>query len=252
MFPLATDWDGIYLPVVRMILSGQNPFNTFGFYNPPWVLSLLIPFAMLPYEIGRFLMMLCGMASLAYVAYRLKASRFGVIAILLSPLAFDAMLWGNVEWISLLGLVLPLPLGLVLLSIKPQMTLCAIGFLLYEEWRKRGFRKMILAMFPVTALFILSFLVYGFYPLHWMQYQAEAGINFSFYPFTVPLGLGLMIQATRTKKLGYALAASPLFFSTLSPQVWLVEWLAIAALTPELIAVTVSSWGIVMMQKVGL
>ena len=55
-FPLPdADWHGTYYPAVRNALAGKSPYDVPGFYNPPWMFLLLIPFGLFPLEIGRAL-----------------------------------------------------------------------------------------------------------------------------------------------------------------------------------------------------
>lgn len=250
--PPAVDWDAFFLPAIQAFLSSKNPYDVFGFYNPPWVLVVLAPFSVLPYDIGRALLIMCAVVSLALASRSLGASLVGTLAAILSPIAFNVLAWGNVEWIALLGLAFPPSLGIILLSVKPQMTFGVILFLLIETWRTRGAKQVFFAIAPTAMLFALSFALYGFYPLKWTHYDIEAGMNFSFYPYTIPVGICLMIQAIRARKIGYALAASPCFFATLSPQVWVVAFVALSGDALLLGAATLSAWGVVLMSKTGI
>lgn len=248
--PPAVDWDGFFLPATLTMLRGGNPFEVYGYFSPPWLLVGLVPFAVMPYDLGRMLMLACSVVSLALVARFMGASILATIAVILSPLAFTSIAWGNVEWIALLGLLFPPSLGIVFLSVKPQMTFCVIIFLLIETWRERGAKQVLFAIAPTAILFAFSIALYGLYPLKWFEYQA--GFNLSFYPYTLPVGICLMIQTIRTRKIGYALAASPLFFATFSMQAWMVILIAISSSTIEVCAASISTWGVVAMVRNGI
>lgn len=249
MLPFAVDYENVYRPAIQAWINGANPYTVFGFYNPTWVLALLAPLGLLPVELGRFLFFAISLGLLLFVTWRLKAHPVGQIAVVLSPLAFDSLVWGNIESIVLLGLVLPLPVGLILLALKPQMTWGAMAWLIYRAWKKKELFRSIL---PLGVITLGSWWLYGFYPMIWQRYSSEAGLNFSFFPYLLPLGLVLLWRAFQTHRLGYALAASPMFFQTLTPTVWLVEFVAIISLTSEVCLATLATWGVMIFSKVKL
>jgi hypothetical protein len=67
--PAATDWDGTFLPSALAHFNGGE----MNINNPPYVLFPLIPFALLPVDAGRVLVLLVALAALALVAFRIGA-----------------------------------------------------------------------------------------------------------------------------------------------------------------------------------
>ena len=241
--PPAVDWDATFLPAVLKLFSG-NPYEIAGFYNAPYALFPLIPFAMLPYDMGRVLLIVCSILAMGFTLYKLGAKPLSMMMVLLSPFVIDSLAWGNLEWLTILGLAVHPALGLILLAIKPQMTIGVMLFISVESFIKSGLWNGFKTVLPLVLVFTISIMWFGLFPLKWFSYGAEAGINLSFMPYSFPIGLLLMVQAFKTHNKLFALAASPCFFSTLSPQIWMVVFFALAPLTLESIIAVLSTWGI--------
>ena len=241
--PGAADWDNVFLPAILILLQAGNPYSVPGFYNPPYALLPLIPFALLPYDLGRIVLLLVSLLVFAFTLYRLGAKPIPLALILLTPFALDSLFWGNLEWITLLGLTINPAYGLILLAIKPQMTWGIILFLLVESTIKRGWwNGFIKTIIPVTLVFTISIILFGWFPLRWISYSGEASINISLFPYSVPLGIVLMLQSFRTHRFEYALAASPMLMPTLSPNVWIVTFFALARLPMQSLLATTGIW----------
>lgn len=235
MFSSAYDWEQIFRPAALALFNG-TPMPD-GFYSPTWVLFPLIPFALLPYETGRTLMLLCAVTSFAYVAYRMGANKIGIIAFLLSPLVIISLFQGNVEWLVLLGLVTAPPIGILLMLVKPQMTIIAILFLAWRAWKgNRVIRWFFLPAFAIAAMVTSG----------WLdtleRYSHSALINNSLFPLSIIVGLPVVVYAFRESKYNLAVAASPCFAQTLSQQSWVISLLAIVKSTPELVAAVIGLW----------
>src|SRR4030067_1799084 len=185
------------------------------------------------------------MGALGFTAYRLGASPFGVALFLLSPLAFDALLWGNVEWLALLGLAVAPWFGFILLAIKPQMTIAVIAFLVIEHWRNKGARQTVHLLIPLALVTLLSFAMFGAWFVESMGYINNRGssMDASLFPWSIPFGLLLFVLSLRTHNIRYALAASPMFFPVLTPQCWMVVFLALMPSIPKISFASLGAWG---------
>ena len=249
--PGAVDWDATFLPAILTILQAGNPYSVPGFYNPPWALLPLIPFALLPYDLGRIALLLISLCAFAFTLYRLGAKPIPLALILLTPFALDSLFWGNLEWITLLGLTLNPIYGLILLAIKPQMTIGVILFVLVESYIRSGFwNGFVKTIAPVTFVFIISIILFGWFPLRWLDYHSEiTGVNLSLFPWSLPIGFLLMLQSFRMHRIEYALAASPMFMPTISPNVWLVAFFALARLPIQSLLATTGIWVVAFMVK---
>jgi hypothetical protein len=240
--PFAVDWHYTYRPATLAILRGENPYSgEVLFFAPPWVVIPLIPFAVLPEDIGRSLFAVLSIGMFALIAYRLGAKPLGLLAFLLSAPVANGIQTGNVEWLVLLGLLLPPQIGLILLAIKPQSTLGVLLFYLVEAWRKGQLREVIAQFWPLAAVSLLSLLIYGLWPLRAREYGGYAGeFNISLWPHSIPIGLTLLAIALRDRRRDAALIGSPF----LSPYLVLVGWSgALAGLAPRTLEIVVASIG---------
>ncbi len=241
--PEGIDWHFVYRPAALSVLSGKSPYGPFNFYAAPWALVPLIPLAVLPERVGRAVLFVLALGVYAYVGYRLGAKRLALAAFLLSPPVLHGLLNSNVEWLPLLGYVLPPPIGLFLVAIKPQIGLGAAVFWLVEAWRRGRAREVVRVFWPFSLALLVSFVLYGPWPLRFRDtlIQTES-YNASLWPSTIPIGLALLVAALRRRDLRFAMAASP----CLSPYVLLHAWVgplaAILSHTPETIAAVAGLW----------
>lgn len=245
--PRGVDWTYVFRPAALAFLSGRSPYTVEGFFNPPWTLIPLIPFALLPENLGRTLLIFVGLAAFFYVGKRLGGSKTAILALLLSPPVLHGMLNGNIDWLALLGVVLPPQLGLFFLSMKPQIGAAIAFFWFIEAWREGGWRQTGRVFTPILLAFSLSMLLYGAWPL---RAKVEVGLwwNASLWPMSLPLGMVLLVTAIRKRQLAYAMGASPCF----APYIWLHSWVvaifAIIQSTPETVAAVVGLWVLVVLR----
>ncbi len=239
--PRGVDWSTIFRPSALTLLSGHSPYGKYYFVHAPWTLVLLMPLALLPEAAGRVMLVLCGLTSYAFVAYRLHAKPLAIVCVLLSPLVMHVLLNGNVDWLAILGFVLPPQLGLFFISIKPQIGIAVAPFWLLEAWHNGGWRLVIKTFAPFTAVLLLSFVIFGFWPTYSFS-VIGVFYNASLWPVSIPVGLALLVTAIRKRKLEYAMAASP----CLSPYLLFYSWggalLAIVSSVPETAAAVIGLW----------
>jgi len=244
--PEGIDWHQVFRPAALSLISGKNPYQVEGFYHALWILFPLVPLAVLPEAVGRAAMVVLGIAAMAYTARRLGASRLATVFLLLSPPALHCHLSGTVDWLIVLGFVLPPKLGLFFLTAKPQMGIAVAVFWAIEAWRDGRWRGLFDLLLPITVALGLSFLFYGWWFLEGLN-APSYWWNASLFPVSIPVGLGLLVAAVQKRQVEYAMAASP----CLSPYVLLHSWigalLAVVSNTPVLIASVVGLWVAVLM-----
>ncbi len=248
--PPAVDWHLFFRPAAQELLHGRSPYTVEGFPSPPWALLPMLPLALLPEHVGRALFFILSLGVFAYVAYRLGASATTMFFFLVSPPVLHSLLNGNVDSWVLLGFVLPPPVGLLFLSIKPQIGVGVALFWLVEAWRKGKMAAVVKTFAPTTIAWLASFLLYGLWPLRWQQ-EVEVWWNASAWPLSIPVGVALMVAAVRLRQKEFAMAAAP----CLSPYVLLHAWggalAALMTLPAEMIAVVLGLWIIVLSSLLG-
>jgi hypothetical protein len=249
--PEGVDWHAAFRPASLALLSGQSPYTVYGFYNAPWTLIPLVPFAILPEPVGRGMVATLGIVCFAYVGIRLGARPIVLGLFLLSPPVLHSMLNGNVDWLALLGAVVTPKLGLVLLATKPQIGIGVMVFLLVESWRQGGYRRVVSDVWPLAVLAVLSVVLYGPWPLRFGR-EVDLWWNASLWPGSIPFGLAFLAAALSRRRIQSALVASPL----LSPYVLLHSWVGALAATldslPVAIAATLGLWGLVALRALGV
>ncbi len=242
--PQAVDFHGAFRPAALEILHGRSPYNAEGFFNPPWTAILLIPFAVLPENGGRALMVIAAMATYAYVAHKLGANKFTIALLLLSPPSLHGIMNGNIDWLAVLGVVLPPWLGLFFLAIKPQVGMIVVLYLFFAEWRKGGFWQVLKTFAPVGLASVLSIALFGLWFLEIPRVN-EIVINASLLPLALPMGLAFAVASIRKNDLRYAMIASPMLSPYLLLHSWIGAFLALAPKPYETAAAVIGMWIVV-------
>jgi hypothetical protein len=141
-----------------------------------------------------------------------------------------------------IGFVLPPPIGLFFISVKPQMGIVVAPFWLIEAWRRGGWTQLIKTVAPFLIVLLISFALFGLWPITSIKQTADIQWNSSLWPVSIPIGLTLFVTSIRKRKIEYAMAASP----CLSPYVLFHSWigvlLAIVASLPETIVAVIGLW----------
>lgn len=245
--PPAVDWRGAFRPAALEILHGRSPYNAEGFFNPPWTAILLIPFAVLPENVGRAVLVIVALAVYAYVAHKLGANKLTIGLLLLSPPCLHGILNGNIDWLAVLGVVLPAWLGLFFLAIKPQVGMIVVLFLFFSEWRKGGPIRVLKTFLPVGLASVLSIVIFG----PWftkVSNEINLAGNSSLWPLSLPIGLTMLVAAIRKNEIRYSMAASPFVSPYVIMHSWIGAFLALASKPYEAAAAVIGTWIVVLIR----
>lgn len=239
--PPAVDWINIYRPAALALINGKSPYSVDRFSNAPWILLPILPLLLLPESLGRAVLALSAIISLIFIGIKFGAKPLSLLFFLVSPPIISLMLDGNIDWIVAIGFVLPPQLGLFFLAIKPQIGIAVIAFWVWESWKKGGYREVLRVFSPVVAALLISFMVWGLWPMNFNK-AFDWGGNASLWPVSLPLGLALFTASVRKKGLKLAISASPCFSPYVLLHSWIGPLIAILASTPELIAAVIGMW----------
>ncbi len=251
--PFGIDWHLTQRPAAIALLSGRSPYAVgIGYTNAPWALLPMLPLALLPEPIGRAILFVMSLVALAYTAYRMGAKPLTLGAFILSPPVVNELFNGNVNWMVLLGFVMPPQIGLFLIAVKPQVGYIVAAFWLVEAWRQGRWRKVMYVFGPVSLALLVSFAWFGLWPSHFREIaNVSRTWNASLWPSSIPVGLVLLVAALRKREIRYAMAASP----CLSPYVLLHAWsgalVALVASQVEMIAAVIGLWVLVILRAMG-
>lgn len=212
------NWNLAYYPAGTAVWSGSNPYNVPDFASPPWLLLLLAPLSLMPSALGHLTFLLIGFIPIIYVARHLGASWVTLTALMLSWPVVSMALYTNVDGLVFLGLLLPTPVALFFLMLKPQLGAGIVIYLAVDTWRKKGMGTTCLYFAPITVAVVLSLLLTGWF--HAATRLVSADWNLSFFPYSLPLGLFLAYKSLKSTNVGFALPVGPL----LSPYVGTPSW----------------------------
>ncbi len=243
--PAGVDWTDTFYPAIRAVWQGRSPYDVVpSFFMAPWALLPMLPLAWLPESVGRAIMLVAGLATYAVIAHRLSHGHtWSVIVFLLSPLVLDGLYNGNVDFLPILGFILPPQIGLFFVVLKPHIGLGVALFWLVEAWRDGGATRVFEVFGPVAVAFGLSFLIFGLWPLRFSQLLGVSGSwNSSLWPMSLPVGLALLVASYRSRKMQPAMAAAPCLSPYLVMHSWVTGLVAILDRPLELTAAVVGLW----------
>jgi hypothetical protein len=191
-----TDWE-VFRTACLALLSGHNPYSAgqgqMLFFNPPWTLVPLLPFALLPPLLGLAANALASIASILWVSRRLHLTVWEFFFVAVSPMHLQSMLYGNIEWIPLLGLLCPPPLALLFYLTKPHATAGLIILLLVGQWKTSQWHGLLTTILPAAILSVISVLLWGFPPLPGPNNPGQH----SLFPFSLLLGIPALYVAIK-------------------------------------------------------
>jgi hypothetical protein len=220
---MGEDWFTTYMRAARGLLQGRNPYVVEPtFVNPVWILYILAPVAALPEHVSLYL--LFGFTMLSYFFFGLKAGArpVALTAFFLAPPVIYSLRQLNIDVFILLGFLMPAPIGLFFVLLKPQIGMGIVVYWLVEAWQLGGLRKVILTFAPVTLALGLTTLKYGaWFTMHDTSYLINAKWNYSIWPYGIVVGLVMLGYGIFKKK--KLLSASSSVF--LTPYVAMYSWL---------------------------
>lgn len=223
--PFASDWQSYFQPFTRGWLEGRLELydDTQAFWNPPWLLWLLIPLAVWPVWVGWGVLVVGTLILMIWLTKDFPR-RWLVFA---SPLIIDLVLNGPVEIVPMLGIALGwlardrphlLGIALVLMAAKPQ------ACFLVAIWLWLHHRHRVQALVVPLAVFVVSLVVHGWdWPRRWAGGPSALGLVDIWYNVTpwhsigawmAPIALALAawsLRLHRTRRnLGALVAANAL------------------------------------------
>lgn len=205
---IGVDWKGTFHPSTHALLRGENP-HQYGLQNPAWVLFPLLPIALLPKELGAAVIYVLTFCGYGYVAFRLRKKIWAATALIFSPFVIGNASTGNIDWLVVIGLVLPRPIGLFLLLLKPQLTAGILLLWLIEAWQKGKAAEVFRVFGPVTLALGIEMALFGLWPVTNVGVRLADPYNASFFPFSLFIGIPLLWKALKDKNEKLAITASP-------------------------------------------
>lgn len=240
------DWIKTFRPATLELLSGRTPYAVRTFFMPPWALLPFVPFVWLPERLGGVILTNLGILAYVYLLYKLKARPAAALAFLLSPAAIVGLHSGNIDWLVMLGFVLPPPIGLLLVMIKPQVGIAVAVYWLFIGWKEGKIKKVFQSFTPVVIAYLLSFAAYGF----WLQKvdtlvegsSLRSYMDINLWPVSIPLGLVLLVIALRQRNQFFAFMASPFLSPYVGANSYAVVILGLARYPLEAVAASAGLW----------
>lgn len=206
-YPLGVDWEYSFAPLPEM---WRDPFVIPTFTNPPWIIGLL-PHTWLPTSWGNAVNLMLNILVITLVIKKFEGGWQTMFMVFTSPPFLDLARTNNVTWIPLLALLVPPQWGLPILAIKPH----SLGAVALVWWKKQNFNWKMFVPLGVVAL--VSFAIWGFWPLKFGLIESSDWWNFSVWPLGLPLGIYMLYKAYKSEDEFLAAAATPFLTPYIAP-----------------------------------
>jgi len=223
---MGIDWNIAFYPASRALIEAGNIYAVDGFYNPVWALFPILPFAFLPWPMGYIAFAMLNLFCFVVVAIKMKMQIWFIVPWLIFGGVLRNSLFGNIDGLTALGLILPPQIGLFFVMMKPQIGIPIALFWCWTSYRDGGIKRVAQTFAPVVIAFLISFAVYGL----WIFQSAEiigASWNTSLWPWTIPAGLILLYAALRRGDIRPALISTACLSPYLASQSWAFMWLGV-------------------------
>lgn len=201
------DWEKFY---GHLFANIRDPYQVEGFVNPPW-LSLLLPYGLLPIRYSNALNLLINIVALLIVIRYVKGGWLGIVLTITNPLFWDTMRLNGIEWVPLIGFMLPAAWSMPLLVLKPQ----SLGLAALIKWKKEKFNWKVLL--PLVICLGLSFLIWGNWVRPDLLSMTKFGHNFSFWPVSILFGIYVLYLAWKNNDEILGAAATPMLVPYIGP-----------------------------------
>ena len=191
--PLGVDWKITFYSISKIPF---NPYSNQTFINPPWVALFLLPFRFFSESTGLIINSSLNFLAIWLLLRKTKANLLAIILTLSSyPFIFSVHI-SNIEWVPAIGFLFPNAFGILLIMIKPQS-----GILVGIDWFFKQKRKILFILIP-TLWVTASLLIWRGWPIKMLtniSTHLNQNVNYSLFPWTIPIGLGLIIYMIKSK-----------------------------------------------------
>jgi len=209
ILPVGVDWEHSYY--VSDASEYRDHFKDTVYEGFGWAL-FFVPHAFLPLKLGNAVNFILHVVVLLMVIRRFGGQTAAILMTFTSPLFFDLARTNNIDWVSLIGFLLPAGWGITFLLTKPQ----AVGGAALIVWKKHNFHPKYLV--PLLVLVPLSFVVFG----KWIaeldtQDVRNSAWNFAPFPFMIPLGIYMLYKAWQLDDEIIAAGATPFLVPYVAP-----------------------------------
>ncbi len=240
-------WDDQTSTFLSALSYLRTPYESAGFFNPPWAMVFLIPFDPMPVELATLVQISLYFVLLAGVVYKFGGTKWSLLVALTSLLAVDTALEINIDWMVCIGLLVPAMWSAPFLMVKPQ---AAFGYVF--SFRRRDFiRASIVGLVVILAALV----IWGNWPLdlwnNMQEYQTNvlvnlAPINILTLPVSLIIGIILSIYAFRRRDPILCTVAGLFFVPYTAPNSVLIIFTLLACRWPRIVLlVSAVSWFVV-------
>lgn len=240
---LGSDWFVYFYPALQAFLNGNNPYINSEIGNPPWTFLILSPLGFMSPTWSLIGINVISITGLVTLFYRYKR-RWLILPLVISYPFLALLVYSNIDGLILWGLAVGGPIGMILLSTKPQAAILVGVIWVIKAWKKGGLKAVAILLAPLTALAAIMTALYPDWVrnIFWFTSRTD-GVLTNGFPWLVPLGIGLFIAAVRREREDWAAIATILISPYVRVHSWIIALSLLALSYPlEGSIVALSTW----------
>lgn len=189
-----------------------NPYADQLYTYVPWGAVIAYPLALLPFRWSAGMQLVLHFVLLTLLIFRYGGRWWTVLLVLTSSLAYDTALEISLEWVTVIGLLVPPMLSGPFLLVKPHQ---ALGAWLAYRWR-----DILWASVLVFVIMAMSLLVWP----NWMADMAHAWVNNTLGSWGTRVNIAFSRLIPRPISWGIGLALAWLAFRRKDVILGVVAW----------------------------
>jgi len=240
-------WADQYNIFTRLDETISNPYADRLYTYVPWGAVIVYPLALLPFRLSVAVQLVLYFALLALLIFRYGGRWWTVLLVLTSSLAYDTALEVSLEWVTVIGLLVPPVLSGPFLLVKPHQ---ALGAWLAYRWRDVLWGGVLVFVIMAVSLVIWPNWVDGMLTAWFNNTLGEWGsrVNIAFSqiiprPISWGIGLALAWLAFRRKDVILAVVAWQFFMPYVTFYGLMPVFALVAARWPwAALAISLAAW----------
>lgn len=219
----------------KAVLNNVNPYTIdLKFYTPFWSLFLLAPLSLLPLRVVHILWTIGALIIWNAVFKKLKIPARNAIVYMFNPFFVVGLILGSYDWLSLVGMLLPMSSGIWFLALKPQVTLGAMMWWANEKGLAQTIKVYIIPFLILVASFFLGW--YRQVDLSEMTWNNSLGL------LGFPVGVFLLFRSYVGRDYLLAIAATPFLSPYVAIQTWAIGYLLLIRNPRLMIIANIIAW----------
>lgn len=191
----------------------DDPYQTPGYTLPPWTAVMLLPFSLMPLNIAVLTQMMIYFGALGAMVHQFGGTLRTLVISLSTFISFIVSLEMNIDWLPVIGLLMPAAFSGIFIFIKPQIVLGV-----YLSYPRKALLRMVAVL---SAVVLFSFLIWGFWPIDMWEAIERYTLRDDYFE---PFNLAPLVRLTPFISIPIGIALGWIAFRRRDPVLSILAW----------------------------